>query len=183
MLRVLIAIAIALPLYELLRYRVLRRLRESQRRKARSYAEKHGVGVDLFKFGGNQLVREELLNDRAILGAMQVAADGRRKDCRRVAAPVDAQREARTALREDLPRTRELARFEGEPLAAEESEEIVRLGLERLVQRRALELADGRIQGGSHPHGPDLLAYRARSLAALEQPSVRPLEARLGTPT
>src|SRR2546423_920760 len=95
MLRVLIAIA--LPLYELLGYRVLRRLRESQRRKARSYAEKHEVRVDLFKFGGNQFVREELLNDRAILGAMQVAADGRRKDCRRVAAPVDAQREARTA--------------------------------------------------------------------------------------
>src|SRR5437868_1986968 len=75
MLRVLIAAAIALPLYELLRYRILRRLRESQRRKARSYAEEHGVRVDLFKFGGKQLVREELLNDRAILKAMEAAAD------------------------------------------------------------------------------------------------------------
>src|SRR5437763_4045053 len=75
MLRVLISIAIALPLYELLRYRILRRVRESQRRKARSYAEKHGVRVDLFKFGGKQLVREELLNDRAILRAMEAAAD------------------------------------------------------------------------------------------------------------
>src|SRR2546421_243233 len=75
MLRVLIAIAIALPLYELLRYRLLRGVRESQRRKARSYAEEHGVRVDLFKFGGKQLVREELLNDRAILRAMEAAAD------------------------------------------------------------------------------------------------------------
>src|SRR5438477_4490042 len=75
MLRVLISIAIALPLYELLRYRILRRVRESQRRKARSYAEEHGVRVDLFKFGGKQLVREELLNDRAILRAMEAAAD------------------------------------------------------------------------------------------------------------
>src|SRR5437762_9925161 len=75
MLRVLIAAAIALPLYELLRYRILRRLRESQRRKARSYAEEHGVRVDLFKFGGKQLVREELLNDRAILRAMEAATD------------------------------------------------------------------------------------------------------------
>src|SRR5947207_10864137 len=73
MLRVLISIAIALPLYELLRYRILRRVRESQRRKARSYAEKHGVRVDLFKFGGKQLVREELLNDRAILRGMEAA--------------------------------------------------------------------------------------------------------------
>src|SRR5437867_1563056 len=75
MLRVLISIAIALPLYELSRYRILRRVRESQRRKARSYAEEHGVRVDLFKFGGKQLVREELLNDRAILRAMEAAAD------------------------------------------------------------------------------------------------------------
>src|SRR5256885_463030 len=75
MLRVLISIAIALPLYELLRYRILRGVRESQRRKARTYAEEHGVRVDLFKFGGKQLVREELLNDRAILRAMEAAAD------------------------------------------------------------------------------------------------------------
>src|SRR5437764_1419020 len=73
MLRVLISIAIALPLYELLRYRILRRVRESQRRKARSYAEEHGVRVDLFKFGGKQLVREELLNDRAIVEALSAA--------------------------------------------------------------------------------------------------------------
>src|SRR5437773_12008570 len=75
MLRVLISIAIALPLYELLRYRILRRVRESQRRKARAYAEQHGVRVDLFKFGGKQLVREELLNDRVLLQAMAAAVD------------------------------------------------------------------------------------------------------------
>jgi glycerol-3-phosphate O-acyltransferase len=74
MLRALIAIAIALPLYELVRWRILRRLRESQRRKARGYAERHGVRVDLFKFGGKQLVREELLNDQVVLEAMAAAA-------------------------------------------------------------------------------------------------------------
>jgi len=95
----------------------------------------------------------------------------------------DPQRAARAALREDLPRTRELARFEGELLAAEEVEEIVRLGLERLVQRRVLEQAGGRVCCGAHPQARDLLAYYARSLAALEQPSVRPVEARLGMPT
>jgi len=95
----------------------------------------------------------------------------------------DPQRAARAALREDLPRTRELARFEGDLLAAEEVEEIVRLGLERLVQRRVLEQAGGRVCCGAHRQAGDLLAYYARSLAALEQPSVRPVEARLGMPT
>ncbi|TMB38376.1 MAG: hypothetical protein E6J58_09035 [Deltaproteobacteria bacterium] len=95
----------------------------------------------------------------------------------------DPQRAARAALREDLPRTRELARFEGDLLAAEEVEEIVRLGLERLVQRRVLEQAGGRVCCGAHRQARDLLAYYARSLAALEQPSVRPVEARLGMPT
>ncbi len=64
MLRVLIALAIALPLYELLRWRLLRRVQRSLRDKARRYAEQHRVRVDLFKFGGKLLVREELLNDR-----------------------------------------------------------------------------------------------------------------------
>src|SRR5206468_12821683 len=68
-------------------------------------------------------------------------------------------------------------------LAAEEVEEIVRLGLERLVQRRVLEQAGGRVCCGAHRQARDLLAYYARSLAALEQPSVRPVEARLGMAT
>src|SRR5258706_5249714 len=75
MLRVLIAIAIAIPLYEVVRFRVLRSLRERMRKKARAYAEQHGVRVDLFKFGGKQLVREELLNDRVLLQAMAAAVD------------------------------------------------------------------------------------------------------------
>jgi len=95
----------------------------------------------------------------------------------------DPQRAARAALREDLPRTRELAKLEGELLESEEAEEIARLGLERLVQRRVLELTGGRLRQGRHPHARDLLWYYARSLSALEQPSVRPVEARLGTPT
>ena len=75
MLRVIIAIAIALPLYELVRWRALRWTRATLLRRARSYATRHAVRVDLFKFGGKQLVREELLNDRAVLRAMAVAAD------------------------------------------------------------------------------------------------------------
>jgi len=75
MLRVLIVLAIALPLYELLRWQLLRRARAALLRRARTYASRHGVRVDLFKFGGKQLVREELLNDRALLRAMAAAAD------------------------------------------------------------------------------------------------------------
>ena len=93
----------------------------------------------------------------------------------------DPQRRARAELRDDLARTRDLARLEIDLLAGEEAEEIVRLGLKRLVQRRALAKADGRVRAGSHPHGRDLLAYYARSLAALELPAGRALEARVGT--
>src|SRR5712692_4252755 len=75
MLRVLIAIAIAIPLYEVLRHAALKRAREALRRRARQYAERHDVRVDLFKFGGKELVREELLNDRAIAHAMIAAVD------------------------------------------------------------------------------------------------------------
>src|SRR3954469_4223238 len=93
----------------------------------------------------------------------------------------DPQRRGWTALREDLARTRDLARLEGELLASEESEEIVRLGLERLVRRRALRMEGDRVSGGSHPHGLDLLRYYARSLAVIDLPGTRPVEARLGS--
>ena len=82
MLRVLIAIAIAIPLYEALRYALLKRARESLRRRARQYAEHHDVRVDLFKFGGKELVREELLNDRAIARAMMDAVERGERDVR-----------------------------------------------------------------------------------------------------
>jgi glycerol-3-phosphate O-acyltransferase len=75
MLRVLIVLVIALPLYELLRWQVLRRIREHLRDKARAFAEQYGVRVDPFKFGGKLLVREELLNDRAVVRAMMAAVD------------------------------------------------------------------------------------------------------------
>jgi glycerol-3-phosphate O-acyltransferase len=73
MLRVLIALAIALPLYEFLRHVALKRSREWLSRRARGYAEQHGVRVDLFKFGGKTLVREELLNDLVVVQAMMEA--------------------------------------------------------------------------------------------------------------
>ena len=75
MLRVLIAIAIAVPVYEVVRFWTLRRLRDSLHRRARSFARQHGVRVDLFKFGGKLLVREELLNDRVVARAMAAAAE------------------------------------------------------------------------------------------------------------
>src|SRR3954469_9702274 len=75
MLRVLIALALAIPLYELLRWQVLGRARAALLRNARGYAARHGVRVDLFKFGGKQLVREELVNDRVIVRAMMAAVD------------------------------------------------------------------------------------------------------------
>jgi hypothetical protein len=89
----------------------------------------------------------------------------------------DPQRRARAELRDDLARTRELARLEGELLAGEEDEEILRLGLRRLVQRGALKIAQGRVAPGPHAHGQDLLAYYARSLAALEEPARVALDA------
>jgi glycerol-3-phosphate O-acyltransferase len=89
----------------------------------------------------------------------------------------EPHRQARAALREDLARTKDLASLEGELLAGEEAEEIVRLGLERLRQRRALGVEDGRIRAGSHPHAADLLSYYARSLAVLEQAAGGPEQA------
>src|SRR5712671_2269877 len=88
-------------------------------------------------------------------------------------------RKARVELREDLARTRDLLRLEGDLLAGEEAEEILRLGLERLTRRRVLARSAGRIQEGRHPHARDLLAYYARSLAVLERPGTRALAAGL----
>jgi len=89
----------------------------------------------------------------------------------------DPQRRARSELRDDLARTRELVHLEGELLAGEEDEEILRLGLWRLVQRRALAAAGGRVRAGPHPHAREILSYYARSLAVLEQPAIRALQA------
>src|SRR5207248_4373818 len=50
-------------------------MRERLRRKAQRFAEQHGVRVDLFKFGGKALVREELVNDRVVVRAMMEAVD------------------------------------------------------------------------------------------------------------
>jgi glycerol-3-phosphate O-acyltransferase len=71
--RALVAVAVALPLYELLRHFVVKRIQIYWRDRARQYAEHHGVRVDLFKFGGKLLVREELLDDLQIVQAMMEA--------------------------------------------------------------------------------------------------------------
>ncbi len=70
----LIAVAAAVAAYELARWLVLRWARASLQRRARRFAEHHNVRVDLFKFGGKLLVREELLNDLVVVQAMLAAA-------------------------------------------------------------------------------------------------------------
>ena len=57
--RLAVAILLAVLGYELTRWAVLRTLRERLHRRARRFAQRHGVRVDLFKFGGKLLVRED----------------------------------------------------------------------------------------------------------------------------
>jgi len=77
LLRTALAVIVALALYELvLRAWLLGKLRESLHRRSRRYAEKHDVRVDLFKYGGRLLVKEELLNDPVVNEAMRDAARG-----------------------------------------------------------------------------------------------------------
>lgn len=79
------ALLLALLGYELIRWAVVRTVRDRLHRRARRFAQQHGVRVDLFKFGGKLLVREELLNDLVVQRAMLVAAQSgeRAEDVRR----------------------------------------------------------------------------------------------------
>ena len=79
----------------------------------------------------------------------------------------DSLRRARAQLAEEH-RNRDLARLEGDVLELEEAEEIARLGLERLAQRKAISRDQGEVRLGAHPHAAELLEYYARSLAALD---------------
>jgi len=72
--RLAVALLLAVLGYELVRWSVLRTVRERLHRRARRFAQRHGVRVDLFKFGGKLLVREELLNDMVVQRAMLAAA-------------------------------------------------------------------------------------------------------------
>ena len=74
MIRIALGALFFLAVYELARWVVLRSVREALQRRARRFAEQHGVRVDLFKFGGKLLVREELLNDLVVVQAMLAAA-------------------------------------------------------------------------------------------------------------
>jgi len=78
----------------------------------------------------------------------------------------EPHRLARAGLAEEH-RNRDLARLEEDVLELEEAEEIVRLGLERLAQRKAVSRDHGDVRLGAHPHAGELLDYYARSLAAL----------------
>jgi glycerol-3-phosphate O-acyltransferase len=83
--RYLLAALAALAAWELFRYAALTAAKERLRRRTQRFAEAHGVRVDLFKFGGKQLVREELFNDLAVQRAMLAAAQAgeRAEDVRR----------------------------------------------------------------------------------------------------
>jgi glycerol-3-phosphate O-acyltransferase len=83
--RYVLAVLAAIAAWEVFRYAALRAVQERLRRRTRRFAEAHGVRVDLFKFGGKQLVREELFNDMAVQRAMLAAAQTgeRAEDVRR----------------------------------------------------------------------------------------------------
>src|SRR5438309_8493264 len=83
--RIVIGLLLALAGYELVRWAAVRTVREKLHRRARGFAQRHGVRIDLFKFGGKLLVREELLNDMVVQKAMLAAAQAgeRAEDVRR----------------------------------------------------------------------------------------------------
>jgi len=74
-------------------------------------------------------------------------------------------RRGRAALEEDEDRNRDLLRLEGELLASEEDEAIVRLGAEHLERRGVIALRDGAVAVDPSPRAQELLDYYARSLA------------------
>ena len=81
----------------------------------------------------------------------------------------DPSRSAREAITDDENRNRDLARLEGEVLASEEAEQIVRIGLLRLARRQAVQVAGGKVLPGRHAHARELLEYYSRSLSALDE--------------
>ena len=83
--RIMIGLLLALAGYELVRWAAVRTVREKLHRRARGFAQRHGVRIDLFKFGGKLLAREELLNDLVVQKAMLAAAQAgeRAEDVRR----------------------------------------------------------------------------------------------------
>src|SRR5207302_8279928 len=66
-------------------------------RRAKTFAERHGVRVDLFKYGGKHMVREALLNDLVITRAMLRAAAGELTG--RDGKPLPAERPEQTRAR------------------------------------------------------------------------------------
>jgi glycerol-3-phosphate O-acyltransferase len=83
--RIVLTAVLVIAAYELLRHAAVTAAGERLRRRARKFAELHGIRVDLFKFGGKQLVREELFNDLVVQRAMLTAAQSgeRAEDVRR----------------------------------------------------------------------------------------------------
>jgi glycerol-3-phosphate O-acyltransferase len=71
--RYVLAALATIAAWEVFRHATLSFAKERLRRRTRHFA---GVRVDLFKFGGKQLVREELFNDMAVQRAMLAAAQG-----------------------------------------------------------------------------------------------------------
>jgi glycerol-3-phosphate O-acyltransferase len=74
--RVAAIVLLCVALYEIIRWLAVRAVQRSLHERARRFAERHRVRVDLFKFGGKQMVREELLNDLVVTRAMMQASAG-----------------------------------------------------------------------------------------------------------
>ena len=109
LLRTVLLSLLAVALYELvLRAWLLGKVKEALHRRSRRFAQKHGVRVDLFKFGGRLLVKEELLNDPVVNAGMLEAARGgqvwkKGQEPRPPQAPEEVRRDVEAWIDEIVP--------------------------------------------------------------------------------
>src|SRR5438105_1942472 len=71
-----LALAFSVLAWELARYAVFGAIARILRARVRAFVEQHRVQVDVFKFSGRQMVKEELLNDLEVQEGILVAARG-----------------------------------------------------------------------------------------------------------
>lgn len=74
LLQVALALALSITAYELLRYAVLGAAGRMMRASVQAFVDRHRVRIDVFKYSGRQLVKEELLNDLEVQEGILVAA-------------------------------------------------------------------------------------------------------------
>lgn len=69
-----LAVIATIAAYELLRLALVGTATRLLRESVRSYVDRHRVQIDLFKYSGRQLVKEELLNDVEVVAGIVAAA-------------------------------------------------------------------------------------------------------------